>query len=108
MREVLRQRVDLIAVLTATGQAAELVEHCTAIVEDREHVDRKQRQLCVACHYSRRQGGTRTTKQQCGLCETVQTFGSTATDVLCQRCAAAHRLCKRCGADINLTERRKL
>lgn len=66
--------------------------------------ERLKKGLCLCCYYKRgmRIGMAAITSKECGLCDTVVSYGSSATDNLCEPCAALNRLCKQCGADVNL------
>lgn len=88
----------------------EVVKSARALETDPERDSRREAQLCPCCFYVRspRIGGAAITQQPCGLCESVETYASTATDVLCLECAKAHDLCKRCGADLELRPLRVL
>jgi hypothetical protein len=84
------------------------IDRGKALAEDPNKGVRQKLNFCRLCYYSPgRLGGAAITTQPCGLCGVEQSFGSTATDVLCPACAKAHSLCKRCGADRELRPRRR-
>jgi hypothetical protein len=64
---------------------------------------RKDNAECKYCFYvnNSRIGGAAITTVNCRICNNDISFGSTATDVLCQTCATEHKLCKRCGAKMD-------
>ena len=66
--------------------------------------DRIKKSLCLCCYYKRgmRIGMAAITSKECGLCDTVVSYGSSATDNLCEPCAISNGLCKQCGADVTL------
>lgn len=73
---------------------------------DPDKVKRKAAQKCIRCYYdSARIGGAAMTERACGICDEPQTYGSTATDELCQACADRNLLCKQCGGDVDMKRR---
>lgn len=109
----LARRLDIVAMTSethlATRQAEDLIARATAMQGDPEREKRIAAGMCRWCFYARgRMGGASMTTQPCSGCGVDQTFGSTATDVLCLPCAKEHSLCKRCGGDREMrTLRRK-
>jgi hypothetical protein len=47
------------------------------------------------------------TTRPCAICNKDVLYGSTCTDVLCDKCAKLHDLCKHCGADRELRRNRR-
>ncbi|MCA9340278.1 MAG: hypothetical protein KDA17_05170 [Candidatus Saccharibacteria bacterium] len=76
------------------------------LLHDTEAKDRLAACQCKACFYvmNPRIGGAAITEQPCAMCGDVQTYGSTATDVLCLPCAKSNELCKRCGGMLHATK----
>ena len=64
--------------------------------------------LCPVCHYlGSGIGGAAMTTRPCAICNNDVLYGSTCTDVLCDKCAKLHDLCKHCGADRELRRNRR-
>ena len=59
--------------------------------------------ICKHCFYvyTSRIGGSAITHKNCDICNEVQTFASTCTDALCQKCAIENKICKHCGAKLD-------
>jgi len=108
MREIRKQQHSLYSLEWANTLAKDRLEWAKRLIEDAEKDERKQKQECVVCYFSKRVGGAMTTKVECAYCDRVMTFGNTCTDVMCIDCARKRRLCKHCGADIELKNRRKI
>lgn len=106
-----RGRLDKASIASNSAQAKRRVENHLKLAEKLAHDgERKLRlevQLCKACHYFSKIGGAAITHRECAGCGQDQTYGSTATDVLCQSCASKYELCKQCGGDIDMQSRRK-
>lgn len=105
-------KLDAARVSRATARAAalqrETIQRIARLEADESVEKREQQGLCRTCFYLRtpRLGSAAITQQPCGLCEDLQTYSSTATDILCLPCALEHALCKQCGADRNLNNGR--
>ena len=87
-----------------------LIERAEAMKADRFRKSRLEFSECVYCYApygAGRQGGTKTTQLECGLCSTIIHSNNTNCDVLCVECARKNCLCKHCGADVDLKVRRK-
>lgn len=84
----------------AKRHAEDLVERATRLQADSDRDARTKAGLCRTCYYARGGiAGAAMTTQPCSACLLDQTYGSTATDLLCLPCAKEHDLCKRCGGD---------
>lgn len=109
----LSKKVDLTSIQRETLYKKRLVDSwtkkITALNTDSQQSERLAESICICCWYvySDRIGGAAITTQPCGICNSIQQYSSTATDVLCKTCAITHKLCKRCGADVNLENRIK-
>jgi diacylglycerol kinase len=92
------------ATFTAAKQRQQALEIAAQLQADVRQQKRLQAALCVTCFYLRanRIAGAAVTQQPCGICEALQTYASTTTDILCLECAKSHQLCKHCGADAEL------
>ncbi|WP_298705894.1 hypothetical protein [uncultured Variovorax sp.] len=98
---------DRDAQVWATRRACERVkkiaELACAVGGDTLREERMKKYECKACFYPGRihgrMGGAAMTTQPCACCGAPQTYGSTATDLLCMGCAKEHSLCKHCGGD---------
>jgi hypothetical protein len=102
------KKIDAVSVMRATdfakNYAQSTVEKGLLYLAD---PDKKTRLECPTCYYLlARIGGACMTTQPCGLCGTPQTYGSTATDALCETCARRDSLCKHCGGDLHMRVRR--
>lgn len=95
----------------ATEMARSRVKHVLELAEqistDARKAERLARHECKGCFYSSRLGGAAITQRACMSCAQMQTYGSTATDVLCMPCAQNGELCKHCGGDIEMRARRR-
>ena len=78
-----------------------LVSIRDAFKADVRQAARLRAQRCKTCEYREAIAGAAVTTRPCGLCLTIQTYGSTAANALCRSCAAEHALCVSCGGDIN-------
>lgn len=78
------------------------IEHVRNLVNDPKKSDRLAQQQCVYCYYGCFMAGAAITSQDCAACGEEQTYGSTATDDMCQPCAEKHGVCKTCMANVNL------
>jgi len=89
--------------------AKEISDKCIKYDADSDYLVRMSEAVCKYCFYitTSRIGGCAMTSQPCGICEEVQMYGSTATNVLCQPCGVKHNLCVRCGADLLDRPKRK-
>lgn len=60
---------------------------------------RKSAHLCKYCFYyhTSRIGGAAMTTRACANCGEEMMFGSTCTDVFCNKCAEELKMCKHCG-----------
>jgi hypothetical protein len=100
-------KLDKVSMLRATGTAhAAVLDHldrAARLQRDDQRVERMSRGLCSSCFYLQGWAGCAScTTRPCALCHKDQSYGSTATDVLCLSCACSNSLCKRCGGDIDL------
>jgi hypothetical protein len=93
----------------ASREIERVLKQATQLQTDPDKAERLNVTLCRSCYYIRtgRIGGASMTTKPCGICDDEMLFPSTATDKMCQSCAAKNLLCKRCGADIELKNRRK-
>lgn len=74
------------------------LETAEAMAADTKSTARRAAQRCKSCFYDGPfLAGQAFTYRPCMCCGEVQTYSSTATDVLCMACAKAHELCKKCG-----------
>lgn len=75
-----------------------------AVQTDPDEKTRLSMALCRCCFYLRKDriGGARITQRPCAGCQTEMTFGSTATDALCESCAKEKHLCKRCTCSLDI------
>jgi hypothetical protein len=87
---------------TAKTRVRDIIDLATEIAADSREAERLKRQECKACFYGSRLGGAAITERDCMCCGETQTYGSSATDVLCLRCAKQHNLCQHCGGDIGM------
>lgn len=92
---------------TSKRRLKETLEHSDNLRNDPDKKERIEAHECVVCFYGSRFGGAAMTEQDCMSCGEEQLYSSTATDVLCNKCAKDNNLCKHCGADIELKQRRK-
>lgn len=104
-------KVDKVSIEARTNAAKQRVEYIVEtgkkMIADSDKVLRRDSQLCHSCFYIRsRMGGSTVTHRECGVCQEVQTYGSTATDAMCMGCAKHNSLCKQCGGDIDMKLRR--
>lgn len=90
-------------------QITEIIKRTEKLQTDPDKKQRIADKLCLCCYYvnNNRIGGASFTHRPCGLCEQDMTFSSTATDVICLKCACEQSLCKQCGADLELKNRVK-
>ena len=100
-------KLDKVAMIrsTETANAAVLdhLDRAARLQRDDQRVERMGRSLCSSCFYLQGWAGCAScTTRPCALCHEDQTYGSTATDMLCLPCARSNSLCKRCGGDIDL------
>lgn len=104
-------KMDKVNMLLATNHALRRVVHiielAKAMQTDADREKRMERHECLACFHGGKIGGAMMTERPCGLCGTLQMYGSTCTDALCLRCAQEHRLCKHCGGDIDMRANRR-
>lgn len=106
------RHLDIVAMVRATSDAQAHVERVIAtyiaMVDDIDKPARIAKGLCKSCHYDgARMAAAACTTQPCAACGVPQSYGSTATDVLCLPCATEHSLCKRCGGDREMRVRRR-
>lgn len=105
--------VDRVSIERATYTANELAQSSVKRVESFQQDNKKEQRLaqglCKACFYFRhpRIGGAAFTNRPCGICDEIQSYPLTATNVLCGPCAHANHLCAECGGDLSLKYRRK-
>lgn len=103
--------MDVANMSRATEMARLRVKHVLDLAEqistDARKAERLKRQECKGCFYGSRLGGAAITQRACMCCAQMQSYGSTATDVLCMPCAQKSELCKHCGGDIELRVRRR-
>lgn len=103
-----RRKVDLVSIELQNNRHK---DHIKSIRKNLEKFDSgfRDRNKCGYCSTFARSriGGSAITTVQCALCDKELTFGNTATDILCDDCAAENNLCKQCGADQELKNRRK-
>lgn len=108
-----KAKIDRVSIAHANGNARRYarsyMERVDNFRSDKLKAERLEKHLCKTCHYffKARIGGSAMTSRQCGLCDEVMQFGSTATDPICLSCAKENGLCKQCGGDIDAKERRK-
>jgi hypothetical protein len=95
--------------LIGNAQIKSILKKAELLKSDQDQEQRIGKSLCICCYYvnNARIAGCAITDRQCGLCETVMRFSSTATDVTCLDCAKRNDICKQCGADIDLTNRKR-
>lgn len=91
----------------ASMRIRDLLKMATLVQTDPDAALRKERHVCVACHYFNRLAGSAFTEAACACCGKLEAYSSTATDTLCLDCARDHTLCKRCGGDINMDTARR-
>lgn len=77
-----------------------------AFQADSRQTSRISAQRCKTCEYREAIAGAAITTRPCGLCLTIQTYGSTAANALCRPCASLHALCVCCGGDIDSNQHR--
>lgn len=105
-------KIDASSVEWATNAAKDAaddyIEKALFYSTDVHKKERLKVSKCKFCYYFRqgRIGGASVTQQPCGLCNEVQSYGSTATDPLCLKCASTNELCKQCGGDLHMRVRR--
>ena len=109
-----KPKIDRASIERTTNEVASyvraLIERAEAMKDDDDRRNRLDVSECVYCYApygAGRQGGTKTTQLECGLCSTIIYSGTTNCDVLCVECARKNGLCKHCGADVDLKVRRK-
>lgn len=109
-----RRPCDLASIERNTGYAKQWLDamaECVTLMD--EDKDKHVRHSIAECQYCYRpyghgrQGGTVTTRVQCGLCDTILAHNNTCVDVLCLDCAKANQLCKHCGGDVDMKRRRR-
>lgn len=91
----------------AKDRVRRLIDRANEVTADARKIDRLKKHECKACFYESRIGGSAITMRPCMSCGNEEMYGSTATDVLCMKCATKHNLCKHCGGDIEMRARRK-
>ncbi|MES0444954.1 MAG: hypothetical protein ABUJ92_00275 [Desulfobacterales bacterium] len=103
--------LDIEKIATRTGLAKMRINSYLSLASrletDPENKRRTEKHECKACFYDSRIGGAAMTTKPCACCGKDVMYESTATDVLCLKCAKENELCKHCGADIKLRETRK-
>ena len=110
-----KPKIDRASIERTTNEVASyvhaLIERAEAMKSDDDREIRLEEvSECVYCYVPYgpcRQGGTKTTHRECGLCSTILHSSDTSCDVLCIECARKNDLCKHCGGDVDLKVRRK-
>jgi len=111
--KIRKVKVDRVSIYRATDIAKNRIKKMQSQLEDVERDPRKNERLedckCKYCFYIHnvRMGGAMFTSQQCGLCNEVMSFPSTATDPICSSCAQENNLCKQCSGDMDMKHIRK-
>ena len=102
-----RRNITTNSIRLANHRANHEIKSMRKRLADFDNHDHGKDGYCKFCTFIRPDpiGGAAMTNAECGLCDTVMTFGSTVTDVLCKSCAEHNQLCRRCGADLDLTNR---
>lgn len=107
-----KSKIDSVSVQSETGYA---IDHAQSVIHaslrylaDPERKERLAAGRCKRCYYiwTARIGGSAMTMQPCGVCDEEVWYGSTATDKICQPCAAKKELCRQCGGDLHMRPRR--
>lgn len=95
----------------ADRRCKEVLELAFVIIDDIDSTNRLKAQYCQACFYLKQSNlgvaDATVTEVECGLCDTIETYEDTNTDVICMECASDHSLCKKCGGDINMDRLRE-
>jgi hypothetical protein len=114
MMKLAKARIDRYTFEWANGNhkfhVADMRERIRKLDADADRPAREAKGECLYCYYfhTQRIGGAAMCSRECGLCDSNVTSGSTNCDVLCKECAKERGLCKHCGADLKLTNRRKV
>lgn len=91
------------ATRVANSSVRDALTYADKLTTDPQKAQRLEKGLCKACFYAPpRVAGAAVTTQPCMCCSVPQSYGSTATDVLCLPCSKEHALCKKCGGDIEM------
>ena len=112
MAIAIKTKVDAVSIFSATDRAKSRIDNLRKNLEDIDNDpdkdNRLSKSLCKHCFYlhKARLGGAMMTSRACGICDSQETYSSTATDPLCLPCAKENGLCKQCGGDIDLKQRR--
>lgn len=92
---------------TSRDQMNSIIDRAEKMKSDPDKTQRLADRKCKLCYYSGgHMAGAAITTRPCGICGEPQTYGSTATGVVCHRCAEDNWLCRQCSGDVDFKLRR--